>query len=428
MSTQQQAQKPSLTGVRIKARKGAVKANAKHEPSVFRDQLYKHLETVTPGDFDSYATKLIAAGSQLETLKYSDALFEILLAGGLLQPGGTYLDDNAPRSPFSIINAAEPVEIAEMKKYAEVFNKLLRRYKYLQRPLEEQSLPSLLQYAHRWPVSQRDKFSVMVGLLISLGLASTSCLQVLTKDHLVKDYLSVSILTLVFRAFLADQQIDHLSSALKKGGVKEMLDFFPANKRNAAELDAWFRKEGMPEVAEWYKKKHLVKVRDHLVSGLKDIAEKEREGDVEDAKEQMISFIKDVQNETPVSEVDLVAYIWTGLMSSIDWGTRPDQVEGLALKEVGRFAEVLEPFCNGPKTEVSLINTVQLYCYEESKVMKAFPQMLKVLYNKDCISDQAILYWHSKGSKAHGRQHFLTVTQPLVNFLREQEDSDEEEE
>lgn len=33
MSTQQAAPKPSLTGVRIKARKGAVKAQAKHEPA-----------------------------------------------------------------------------------------------------------------------------------------------------------------------------------------------------------------------------------------------------------------------------------------------------------------------------------------------------------------------------------------------------------
>jgi hypothetical protein len=48
------------------------------------------------------------------------------------------------------------------------------------------------------------------------------------------------------------------------------------------------------------------------------------------------------------------------------------------LREVGRFAEILEPFCNGGKTEVALINTVQVYCYEESKVMKVFPQMLKV--------------------------------------------------
>ena len=99
------------------------------------------------------------------------------------------------------------------------------------------------------------------------------------------------------------------------------------------------------------------------------------------------------------------------------------------------FADILEPFCNGPKTEVALINTVQVYCYEDTRIIKAFPQILKVrwavaapyrsgltlvflsyqvLYNKDCISDQAIIYWHQKGSKPQGRQHFLQATQPLV--------------
>jgi hypothetical protein len=98
-----------------------------------------------------------------------------------------------------------------------------------------------------------------------------------------------------------------------------------------------------------------------------------------------------------------------------------------------KYAPVLEPFCNGPKTEVALINTVQVFCYGESRVMKAFPQILKVgfsfydgpttthidpnqvLYNQDCISDQAIMYWHSKGSKPQGKQHFLKATEPLVN-------------
>jgi hypothetical protein len=39
---------------------------------------------------------------------------------------------------------------------------------------------------------------------------------------------------------------------------------------------------------------------------------------------------------------------------------------------------------------------------------------IQVLYNKDCISDQAIIYWHQKGSKPQGRQHFLKGTEPLV--------------
>lgn len=221
MSQQSATSKPSLQGVRIKARKGAVKAQAKHEPSsehslsysnhhpilsgaVFRDQLYKHLETVPDGDFDSFATKLVQAGSTLEFLKYADALFEIILVGGLLQPGGSYVDDGAPVSPFTIFNSGDPAQIDDLKKYIEVLNKLIRRfppslclllisyfsfhrYKYLQKPLEESALPGLLQYIHRWSPAQKDKLSLAVGLLISQGLANASCLQSLTKDHLVKN-------------------------------------------------------------------------------------------------------------------------------------------------------------------------------------------------------------------------------------------------
>lgn len=143
MSSQTATAKPTLQGVRIKARKGVVKAQAKHEPAgttyslsyglslmytiVFRDQLYKHLETVQENDFDSFSTKLIQAGSTLEFLKYADALFEILLVGGLIQPGGSYVEDGAPVSPFTIFNAKEPADVDDIKRYIEVLNKLIRR-------------------------------------------------------------------------------------------------------------------------------------------------------------------------------------------------------------------------------------------------------------------------------------------------------------
>jgi hypothetical protein len=86
-------------------------------------------------------------------------------------------------------------------------------------------------------------------------------------------------------------------------------------------------------------------------------------------------------------------------MASVDWSARTDQIEGLALREVGvrlvvhhkpwssntylqKYAPILEPFCNGPKTEVALINVVQVYCYEDTRVIKAFPQILKVRDNE----------------------------------------------
>ncbi|KAF7793853.1 hypothetical protein EIP86_004974 [Pleurotus ostreatoroseus] len=372
MSTQSAPAKPSLQGVKIKARKGAVKAHAKHEPSIFRDQLYKHIETVTPGDFDGYVNKLVQAGSTLEFLKYADALFEILLVGGLLQPGGSYVEDGAPPSPFSIFNAKEPVEVADVKKYVDVLNKLVRRYKYLQRPLEENSLPSLLQYIHRWTEAQREKFAVATGLMLVQGLAGGSCLLSLTKDHLVKNDVAISVLTVIFRAYLAEQSMDHLASALRKGGVKDLLAFFPPNKRQDKVLDEHFRSEGLAQVAEWWTKRQYASLKESITKTIKEMLNNE------EPHADIVAAIRSKQQEQPLPDPELISCIWQGLISSVEWSARQDQNEALAIREVTEFADILEPFCSGPKAEVALINVVQVYSYEDTRIIKAFPQVLKV--------------------------------------------------
>lgn len=69
------------------------------------------------------------------------------------------------------------------------------RFKYLQKPFEEQSLPTLLQYIGRWSSEQRDKLAMTLGLLLSQGLVTAACLQSLTKDHLVKNGKLVHIIS-----------------------------------------------------------------------------------------------------------------------------------------------------------------------------------------------------------------------------------------
>ncbi|ELU42610.1 eukaryotic translation initiation factor 5C [Rhizoctonia solani AG-1 IA] len=265
--------------------------------------------------------ELVAAGGTLEYLKYADALFEILIVGGLLQPGGNFLDDGAPKSPFSVANVPEPVQIDEVKKYVEVFNKLIRRYKYLQRPLEESSLPTLMQYMHRWPPEQKDKVAIATGLMISQGLASASCLQTLTKDSA-----ALSIVTSVFRVILAEQTMDHLSSLLKKGGIKDLLLFFPVSKRTADALLTHFKEANLPQISDWYTKKQTSALKTQLIAQLKEMCENE------EPPEAIITAIKEHQAALP--ETELVQVIWQGLMASVDWSARADQIEGLALREV----------------------------------------------------------------------------------------------
>ena len=50
---------------------------------------------------------------------------------------------------------------------------------------------------------------------------------------------------------------------------------------------------------------------------------------------QIIAAINTRQEEQPLPEPDLVQCLWQGLMASVDWSARPDQIEGLALREVG---------------------------------------------------------------------------------------------
>lgn len=86
---------------------------------------------------------------------------------------------------------------------------------------------------------------------------------------------SVGVITLVFRAYLIDQSMDHLSATLKRGGVKDLLAFFPPNKRDGKTLEDHFRKEGLTPVAEWWAKKQYAVVKEGIVKDLRDLNEGE---------------------------------------------------------------------------------------------------------------------------------------------------------
>ena len=189
--------------------------------------------------------------SSKHSRRYETELFQLLILGRLLAPGGGYIQDDAPASPFSIIGTAkEPAELKTMKPLVEVFNKLMRRFKYLQRalfcsnglyqqpftldtePFEESSVPQILQYVNKFdapvtglgaapgkpsasglstpdaesmpsrtatpqpgqalaaailPRPNQDKIAIALALLVTSGLCNSAVLSSLKKDHLVKD-------------------------------------------------------------------------------------------------------------------------------------------------------------------------------------------------------------------------------------------------
>ncbi|KAJ9094359.1 hypothetical protein QFC19_007967 [Naganishia cerealis] len=457
--TQKEEQKPSLTGVRIKQRKRQVQASAKFEPesmwpyrhhrkqsldqltielffhlpfylTAFRDALLVHLNSLPLAPtVDQIVAKLVLAGSSLELLKYAEQFFEIYFTGGLLQPGGSYLDAAEEKRTKICVFACNGAGIGvtpegssenenevpkgdqwkkEIKDLVEALKKMIQRYKYMQKPLDEIALPGLLAYLPRWPSAYREKMAYATAYFILENQITGRCLQTLLRDVVVKDDVSINFITTFFKAFLAAQTIEQLGSLLRKSGINDLLAFFPNTKRDRQHLEKHFKSHGLNSVVDYHTKKVNAAVKEEVVARLREMMSEE------DSTEDMLEYLKTKQAETKVSESDMITAIWHAIMENMDWNAKPEHLDAMAVKCATTYAGLLEPFCNGAKAEVGLLNTVQVYCYSETRVMKAFPQLVKVLYNTDCLSDQAIIYWASKGAAPQGKQHFLKVTEPLV--------------
>jgi hypothetical protein len=85
----------------------------------------------------------------------------------------------------------------------------------------------------------------------------------------------VNVLTVILRSYIAEAPVDHLAGALKKGGIKDLLVFFPPNKRSDTVLDAHFRGAGLPQVADWWTRKQNARTKEDITKAIKDALERD---------------------------------------------------------------------------------------------------------------------------------------------------------
>lgn len=80
---------------------------------------------------------LIQSGSKLDYRRYAEALFDILITGGILAPGGTIVtDNNAAMADLCIFNTEEDTE--SMRTITQLFERIIRQYKYLEKSLDDE--------------------------------------------------------------------------------------------------------------------------------------------------------------------------------------------------------------------------------------------------------------------------------------------------
>ena len=124
-------------------------------------------------------------------------------------------------------------------------------------------------------------------------------------------------------------------------------------------------------------------------------------------------------------DIEVVRMLWDVLMEAVQWsGKNQQQNSNSALRQVKAWAGLLNAFCTSGRLELELIYKVQTQCYEDAKLMKLFPEIIRTLYDQDVLAEDTILLWFRKGSNPKGRQSFVKALEPFVKWLEEAEEEE----
>ncbi|KAJ3105047.1 Basic leucine zipper and W2 domain-containing protein 1 [Physocladia obscura] len=229
--------------------------------------------------------------------------------------------------------------------------------------------------------------------------------------HLVKVGTSLAFLTAVLQTYLHDQPIDALTTLLARVQLVDdkLLEFFPRNKRSDDSVAKYFEAAGLKPVVEYI----YIKIR---------------RGDVVKARvaEEIKELVSEMK-ENGWTEAETVTVLWEMLVESVEWSSKPDAFEIQLLKT---YPKLLESVCTSPKSEITLLQCVQITCYTDARFLKHFRTIVTLFYKNNIVSEAAVLFWAEKGGAlAQGKAVFVKQIELFVEWLKAQEDdSDDEDE
>ncbi|KAJ1685707.1 hypothetical protein LUZ63_017097 [Rhynchospora breviuscula] len=406
-------EKPTLGGQRIKTRKRNIAAPL--DPTAFADAVVQiYLDNA--GDLELVAKSI--ESSDLNFSRYGDTFFEVVFTGGRTQPG-TLKPDEGERHSYSVLDC-EPKREAILP-YVLYIQKTLRRRPFLIKNLENVTR-KFLQSLELFEENERKKMAIFTALTFSQKLALTpeTVFQPLLKDSLVAKGIVLNFITDFFKEYLRDNSLDDLISLLKKAKMEDnLLDFFPTAKRTPEALSEHFMKEGLAAVVEYNEKKMFEVKLKEIKSMLTTLISEETDVD------EVVDIVKQQVKEAKFLDIEVVRMLWDVLMDAVQWsGKNQQQNANSALRQVKTWAKLLNAFCSTGKLELELMYKVQVQCYEDTKLMKLFPEIVRSLYDLDVLAEDTILLWFHKGSNPKGRQTFVKALEPFVNWLEEAEEEE----
>lgn len=416
----QKAERPVLQGQRIKTRKRDEKE--KYDPTGFRDAVIAGLEG-TSGDLEAISKFLDTAGNKLDYRRYGEVLFDILIAGGLLVPGGSISQDGEkPYTSACIFAASEDMD--SMREQEQILFKLVRRYKYLEKMFEDE-MKKILVFMRGFKPEERIKLARMTALWVGSGLVPPSVLAVLSNEHLIKDGVALDFLLELFVTLKNERGISSLITALKRGSLdSRLMEFMPLNKRTEENFIKIYKEHGLEDVVKLQKQLASQELKNELHQMIND--------DIKDNKsvKDIIVDVKELMTKSIIPEHEVITIVWTTIMSLCEWNKKEELVSDQALRHLKTYNQLFQAFTTNERSELALILKMQEFCYENMNFMNSFNKILVLFYKLEIISEDSILKWYREAHSPKGKMHFLEKMRPFVEWLanaEEESGSDEEE-
>ncbi|KAK6491389.1 basic leucine zipper and W2 domain-containing protein 2 [Huso huso] len=411
-------QKPVLTGQRFKTRKRDEKE--KFEPTVFRDTIIQGLNEAG-SDLDAVAKFLDVTGSRLDYRRYADTLFDILIAGSMLAPGGTRIDDGDKNkvTAHCVFTASE--DHSTLRSYAQVFNKLIRRYKYLEKVFEEE-IKKLLLFLKAFTESEQTKLAMLTGILLANGTLPATILTSLFSDNIVKEGIAASFAVKLFKAWMVEKDANAVTSSLRKANLdKKLLELFPASKQNVEHFSKYFNDAGLKELSDFLRTQKSLGTRKELQKDLQERLSQEC------PIKEMVLYVKEEMKRNELQEQAVIGLLWSSIMHSVEWNKKEELVTEQALKHLKHYAPLLAVFSTQGQSELILLQKIQEYCYDNIHFMKSFHKIVVLFYKADVLSEEAILKWYKEAHVAKGKSVFLEQMKKFVEWLQNAEEESESE-
>uniref|UniRef100_T1IZF4 W2 domain-containing protein n=1 Tax=Strigamia maritima TaxID=126957 RepID=T1IZF4_STRMM len=414
----QKVEKPSLSGQRLKTRKRDEKE--KYDPAGFRDSILQGLfEAGT--DLDAVTKFLDAAGSKLDYRRYGETLFDILIAGGILEPGGSIIQDADPNkiSRTEVCVFCAPDDSDALKGYTNVFYKLIRRYKYLEKMFEDE-MKKVLLFLKGYGEIERHKLAIVTALLLTNALIPAAVLGSLFHENLVKDGIALDFVIEVFQIWINEKDIGSLTTALRKAGLENrLMDFFPINKRSFEAFERTFKDKGLGQLVEFQKAQENAGFKRELQKQLTMMI---RRGD---SSKDIITSVREYVVKYAVPDQEIVVLIWNTIMGAVEWNKKEELVADQALKHLKLYSPLLTSFTTQDRSELALIIKVQEFCFENMNFMKVFSKIVVLFYKTEVLSEDVILKWYNEAHSTKGKSVFLEQMKKFVEWLKNAEEESE---